>query len=81
MAKLYPSLARRDREENVNASWLQGIHEDAFKFSTWKSGKPTGALVGSKKRKSEQKQTEKGLNKKMQAPPSLMAHLSAEYSD
>eukprot|EP00889_Picochlorum_renovo_P004385 jgi/Picre1/31415/NNA_006767.t1 len=81
MAKLYPSLARRDREENVNASWLQGIHEDAFKFSTWKSGKPTGALVGSKKRKSEQKHAEKGLNKKMQAPPSLMAHLSAEYSD
>jgi tRNA pseudouridine38-40 synthase len=81
MAKLYPSLAHRDREENVNASWLQGIHEDAFKFSTWKSGKPTGALVGSKKRKSEQKHAEKGLNKKMQAPPSLMAHLSAEYSD
>lgn len=81
MAKLYPSLARRDREENVNASWLQGIHEDAFKFSTWKSGKPTGALVGSKKRKNEHKQPEKGLNTKKQAPAGLMAHLAAEYSD
>lgn len=81
MSKLYPSLARRDREEKVNAAWLQGIHEDAFKFSTWRSGKPTGASVGSKKRKEERKKATQGANKKLQARPGLTAHLSAEYSD
>lgn len=70
---LYPSLARRDRDENVNREWLQYIHEGSYRFSEWKSGKPTGAMHGKKRKPDE-------ITTHLWEKP-LSMHLSAEYSD
>lgn len=78
--KLFPSLAQRDRDDNVNSEWLQYIHEDSYKFNEWASGKPIHRAAKSTKRKHNGDANTTQEPKKQQSK-ALSIHLSAEYSD
>jgi len=82
MTTLYPKLAQRDAEENVNGEWLAGLHDGSYKFSQWKSGKATGAAPNRSSKNEAKRMPEIVL----EPPPhkktgALGMHLSAEYSD
>lgn len=78
---LYPSLAQRDRDENVNIDWLQNINEASYKFSQWKSGKATGAATKKHGKRKQDAMANKMDEQPKQKPNKLSLHLSAEYSD
>lgn len=82
MTTLYPKLAERDAEENVNAEWLAGLHEGSYKFSQWKSGKATGAAPNRSSKNDGKRTPETVLEQPPHKKPGALGmHLSAEYSD
>lgn len=43
---LYPHIASRDAEEGVNATWLRGLNEAAYRFSDWATQARRGQAWG-----------------------------------
>lgn len=77
---LYPQLAKRDRDDNVNSEWLQYVHEGTYGFSQWASGKPVNILGKKSKRKPDQ-DTQTTPEQQKKKPSAISTHFSAEYSD
>lgn len=89
--QLYPKIAQRDREEQVNDIWLRTVNEAYFKFHSWQSQTPTEihAAIRAAPKSTPQQRKEEKKRERIEAAQTLekkrkqvlQSHLEAEFSD
>lgn len=79
--QLYPKIAQRDDEEDVNRSWLKTVNEAYYKFQDWLTTDPKDVVNKRALPPNGEHSTEQKKASKKPKVPILKDHFNAEYSD